>query len=330
MKQRFAPLACSALLVVIALTAAACGGETPTPTPPAAPPKPVPTLAPAASAPAVATQPAGVTAPAGQPTGGAASSAANNGPLGQALTKVKSAETYRVDMTISGRGNFTVGVATPEPGAADKDTTLIAMKGEVNGKDSHFVLQGFVTSFLGMDPSQSLEVTTSGDKAYIKGPVPMLGATEAKWYELPAQAANMAQPPLTPSSFLQSFGDTGINPADFKPAGSESLDGQACQVQAGDKNAVVNAFNKLGGATGATQEDLNSIDNAEFKFWVCEDGYLHQVRMVIEGHDKNNPNSKGAFSVLMKISDFGSNIKIEPPAGATLLTLPPPGATPTP
>lgn len=263
--------------------------------------------------------------------------AAGGGALSDALAQVKAAASYRVNLSISGQGNFVVaqGGPTPDPSQPNKPVTLVTMQGEVNGQDAHFTLQGLLTSFLGIDPAKPFEVISSGGKAYLRGPVPLLGANQDKWYVAPEQAAQVAQPPLTPGSFLDSFGQAGINPADFKPSGAEALDGKSCTIYAGDKSAVVNAFNKLGGQTGATQADLNSIDNAQFKFWVCDDGYLHQVQMLIEGHDKNKPDQTGSFEILMKITDFNSNITITPPTGAEQLQLPAPpagefGATPSP
>lgn len=314
------------LCLLIALFIVACGGGEPTAT--LVPPTPVPTVVPPTAVPA--TQAPTTQAPTVQP----ASNGTQGGALMDALNHVKAAATYRVDLTIQGQGNFTGGAGpTPEAGAEDKPTTLVVMQGEVNGKDAHFTLQGVLTSFLGIDPAKTFEVISYGGKAYVKGPVPLLGALEEKWYEAPPSASSVAQPPLTPGSFLESFGESGINPADFKLDGSESLDGKSCQVYSGDKSAVVNAFNKLGGATGTTQEDLDSIENAEFKFWVCDDGFLHQVKMLVEGHDKNKPDQKGSFQILMKIMDFNGDIKITPPADAIPLKLQgqeTPAATPTP
>lgn len=313
--SRFIPL--GLLVIILAAFAAACNAPpppTPTPVPPTAVPPTVPPTA---------------TVAAGAP-------AAQGGTLTQAITQVKDAKAYRVDMSITGKGNFAgSGGPTPEAGAEDKPITLVNMKGEVNGQDAHFVIQGMLTAFLGLDPTKPLEVISHNGTAYLKGPVPLLGAMEEKWYKAPSEVAQVAQPPLSPSSFLNSFGEAGINPADFKLTGNESLDGKNCEIYAGDKSAVVNAFSKLGGATGATQEDLDSIDNAEFKFWVCDDGYLHQVKMLIEGHDKANPDQKGSFEIQMRLSDFDGSIVITPPADAIPLQLPSaptpaPVVTPTP
>lgn len=311
-----AALACALLVIFIA----GCGGAEPTATP--IPPTTVPTALPPTVGP---TQAATRAVPAG---GG------SNPPLEAALVKTKGATAYHVDLSVTGQGNFAAtGGPTPAANEADKVITLLGMQGDVNGKDAHYAIQGQLTQLLGLAPDTSFEVISAGGDAYVQGPVPMLGATETKWYKLPANAAQVAQPPLTPGSFLDSFGDTGINPADFKSAGTETLDTQSCDVFAGDKTAVVNAFSRLSGATGATQEDLDSIDNAEFKFWVCGDGYLHQVRMLIQGHDKAKPDQKGSFQVAMKLTNFGSATAITPPPDALPLQIPQQGApeaTPTP
>jgi hypothetical protein len=240
----------TSLLLGLALWVAACAAPAPTATP--VPPTDVPTTVPPTAVP---------------PTTAASGSSTGNDTLAQAMTNAKEATVYRVNLNITGKGNFAAaGAATPEAGAADKPVTLVTMQGEVNGKRAHFVVQGLLTAFLGIDASQPFEILTYEGDGYVKGPIPLVGATEAKWYKAPPEAAQIAQPPLTPSSFLGSFGDVGISLADFKLTGSETLDNQTCQLFAGDKTAVVNAFSRLGGATGATQEDLDSIDSAEFKF----------------------------------------------------------------
>lgn len=306
-------------VLVVSFIVGCGGGPTPTATP--LPATTVPTAIPPTAVP--------------PPTTASATAVTTGGTLVEALDAVKAATAYKVDLTMTGRGSFmAAGGPTPVPGAEDTPIILVNMQGQVDGKNAHFVLQGLLTSFLGIEPDQKFEVISAGGNAYLKGPVPLLGALEEKWYLAPPEAASVAQPPLTPGSFLDSFSEAGINPADFKSAGTESLDGQSCEVFAGDRAAVVNAFGKLGGATGASQKDLESIDNAEFKFWVCPDGYLHQVKMLIEGHDPADATQKGAFEIMMKITDFGASTTIEAPADAIPLKLPgaptAPAASPTP
>ncbi len=305
----------SAPWLLLTILFAACASPTPTPLPPTATPAP-PTAVP--------------------PTAAVSSDAsAASGALAQALLKTRAAQAYRVKLEITGKGSFMAADGVTPTANGDETMALVTMQGEVNQKDAHFTVQGFLTSSLGLDPAKPFEVITYNGNGYFKGPVPVIGATEEKWYQAPPEIASIAQPPLSAEQFLGSFGEAGINPADFKLSGAETLDGKTCEVYAGDKSAVANAFSKLAGSTGATQQDLDSIEAAEFKFWVCADGFLHQVKMSIVGHDPNDPTKNGTFELLLQLADLNGNITITPPADAELFVLPTempsePAATPTP
>ncbi|MDL1895654.1 hypothetical protein FBQ82_05235 [Anaerolineae bacterium CFX7] len=302
---------CALLLVLFA----ACATPTPTPLPPTVTPVPPTAVPPTVAAPS--------------------DNSAASGALAQALLKTRDAQAYRVKLEITGKGDFAAADgATATPNDA-QPVTLVAIQGEVNQQDAHFSTQGFLNASLGRDPAKPFEVIMHNGNAYFKGPVPVIGAGEEKWYQAPPEIASIAQLPLSPEQFLKSFSESGFEPADFKLAGAETLDGQACQVYAGDKSAVANAFSKLAGATGATQQDLDAIESAEFKFWACADGYLHQVKMGIVGHDPNDPAQNGEFGLLLQLADLNGNITITPPADAELFVLPTempsePAATPTP
>jgi hypothetical protein len=307
------------LISLIALMAAGCSATAPglttstvapataTPVPPTATPVPA-TIPPASTL---------------QPSGPGLSALSN---LGAALEKAKGATAYRVDMQVTGKGNFGLGAAdTPEPNApsptpANQEITLVTLKGEVNGKESHLALQGLFAAFLGVDPSKAVEVITTADKTYIHGPVPLIGASEDKWYELPAGESSVASPPLTSNSFLESITSAGLDPADFQKTSTERLDNRSCDVYSGNKAAVEKTFKSVGQTAGTS--DWSSVDTAEFKFWICDDGFLHQVRLAASGHLKDQPDQTGSFLMQMHIYDFGTNIKIEAPANAELLNMP--------
>ncbi len=315
------------LLMLLALLASACSGGAPAalqPTEvqsiPTATPAPTNTPVPPTDTPVPPTQtPAAVatTALSGNASG-------LSGIFGSALDKAKAATVYRVDMQMSARGAFGAlsQEGTPAP-AVNQDVPLFSINGEVKDQDSHFKMQGFIAAFLGADPTKGLEVTTVGSKAYIHGPVPMLGATEDKWYEMPASQASAVKPPLTSQSFLDSLTQSGMNPNDFKKTGTETLDNQSCDVYTGDKDAVMKAFQDVGKAAGGTGDSNQVIDTADFKFWICSDGFMHQVRLSVEGHDKTKPDQKGSFLMLLHLSDLnGSDIQIQAPANAEPLKMP--------
>ena len=262
------------------------------------------------------------------PTSASAAPPTASGPLADALDKSKGSTNYRLNVTVTGEGNFG-GASIPTPTGVTSTTpiSLVNLKGETSGPNVHFTIQGIMTQALGMTADQVFEVIADNGTIYIKGPVPAFGVTDDKWYIAPPEASQLAQPPLTPMSFLNQFGQSGVNPSDFTQSGNESLDGKSCDIYGADKSAVVNAFNRLGSQTGATQEDLDSIEAAEFKFWVCDDGYIHQIRMYIQGHDKTDTTQKGSFEILMKISDYDAAIAITPPTDAIPMPTQPPPPT---
>src|SRR5581483_7867676 len=224
------------------------------------------------------------------PAPSSTSSSTATGPLAAALNKTKAATTYRVDLNIGTEGDLSaLGGPTPTPSSDNQTELLLSMQGEFNGPNAHFTAQGAAIRSLGLDPTRVLEIVNYNGDLYVKGPVPEIGATENKWYKAPPQ---VAPPQLNPSSVLDAFGDTALNPSDFPKTGTETLNDMSCDVYSGDKSAVINAFSKLGSAGGMTQADLDAIESAEFRLDLCEDGYLHQVHMRIQGHNKTNPEQK--------------------------------------
>src|SRR5581483_7632693 len=69
------------------------------------------------------------------------------------------------------------------PGATPgKPFPVFSMRGRENQGDSEWVMSGFIVSFLGANPTQGISLVTIGDNEYIHGPLPMVGATENRWY----------------------------------------------------------------------------------------------------------------------------------------------------
>ncbi len=309
------------MLATVALATTACGGSQPAPAATALPTTAATAVPPTATpAPAVSTTAAATSAPGG--------GALSSGAIGSALQKSEGATAYRVEMQMSGSGAFgTTGETpaageTPAPGVSG-NFDLLKLSGEVNGNDSHFLMGGLIAAFLGMDPTKGVEVTTVGDKSYIHGPIPLLGANQDAWYVTPAQTASAVKPPLTASSFLQSLTTSGLSPSDVQKSGTESLDNQSCDVYAADKSALQRAFEDVNKQQGGQNQSNEVIDNGDLRFWVCGDGYLHQVRMSVDGHDKTNAAQKGSFLLLMHIWDINnSSISIQAPANAQPLQVP--------
>lgn len=323
MNTKFGAIIIATLL--LAVLATACGGSTPAPTP--AQPQVQPTAA--AVQPTVAPSPTPVPPTPVPPTTAPQAAAPTTAPSGQsgdlfssALAQAQAATTYRLDMQMTAKGSFavTAGETVTEPTSVD--LPLFGLTGEAKGQDSHFKMTGFIAAFLGTEPDKGIEIISVGDKSYVHGPVQLLGANEDKWYEMPSDSASTVKPPLTSQTFLESFGGNGLNPSDLKKTGTETLDSQTCDVWTADESALEKAFKEIGQQTGG-QEDNQVVDAGQFKFWVCRDGYLHQVLLSVDGHNKDKPDEKGSFIVSMHMYDINSpSIQIEAPTGAVPLEVP--------
>jgi len=320
--------------LALVLAVVACGGSEPTAVPttaaaatlPAATNAPAPTTAPAAtSAPAATTAP---TAASTNPT--AATSSSGNSEFEKALQNAKEAKVYRVDMALKASGVL-LGGGAGAPGASPstEPETLMTMSGSVVNEDSDMkvggLLMGLMAGFLGFDPEKEVEFLKVGDNNYIKGT--LSGKTESEWYILEG-SDDATQTPVSPSRLLESLEEANLKPEDFTKSGTETLDGISCDVFTADKAAVVKAFGSIG--TSDEPLDPETVDDANLKFYICSDGYLHQMMMQLTAHEKETPANKGVFDLTMHVFDINSDIKIEEPKDAKPLEMPNFGAEETP
>jgi hypothetical protein len=254
----------------------------------------------------------------GQPSVTLAAPAADSaGVLKSALAKTAATTVYRLDMDMKMKGALLNGVGGAAAGA-NQEISLLAMTGEINGKDAHITMKGYFSTMVGVDQNKGLELMTVGGKTYIHGPVPMMGAKEDKWYVMTTSQStgSLGQP--------QNLG--ALATADmsvFQAAGSEALDGHKCDIYGtADKNAIAKAFGTFGSGGLLSQSDLKDVTSAELKFWVCDDGYLHRMHVAIEGADKSNPATKGSMQLAFHVYDFNGAISIVAPANAASLEQP--------
>jgi hypothetical protein len=238
--------------------------------------------------------------------------------LKSALAKTAPVTVYRMDMDMFAKGALASGLGGSTAAGSRQELSVLALAAEINGKDAHFTMKGLLSSFMGADADKGVEFIVVAGKTYIHGPLPMMGANEDKWY-----VTTDAQ---TTGSLAQSHDLGALAQADmsaFKAMGNEALDGRRCDIYgSNDKHAIAQAFGSFDAGGLAGTSDMESMDSAELKFWVCDDGYLHKLYMSFEGADKTNPASKGGIAMSFHIYDFNGAIKIVAPANAAPLEQP--------
>jgi hypothetical protein len=313
---RFVPL------ILLAMLLAACGGTpavpTTTPVPTVAPePTPEPTAEPTPEPTAEPTpEPTAESEPTTESDADADDAATSDSNIQAAIERSREIETYRLELTMAGQGLGEDVLPGAEPG---QQVELFSIDGAFDGSNSDLVLGGLLASFLGV--ADGLEVRTVDDVSYLRGPVPLLGASEDRWYELPADQSGVAEPPLAADDLLGSFGGESFDESGFTQSGSEEVDGLQCEVYSGDREATLAALEGLGDDTLPGGEDEN-LEVAELRFWVCEDGYVHQIQANLSGTNPEAPDQQVELDLLMRFFDINGDISIEAPDDAAPLEVP--------
>jgi hypothetical protein len=308
---------------VMALLLAACGaGPAPAPTS-----TPLPTSTPTPVPPTVTPIPTATTAPAAAPAAGAGGSVS----LLTALTNAQAAKTYKVAIDLTGKGaalSSLTGMTDTE-----KEVALLNMTGEFSGLDGHYVLKGMLSAFIGADPNVGLEGIQVGGKSYLKGPVAMLGAKEAKWYVVEGDAAQAVKPPLEASDMFRGLSESDIDLSAIQKTGSETFDGKTCDIFTADKDTTMKVFSGMNASGALGAGSLTSVQAADATFAVCDDGFLHRIQLSVTSGDPSKPEQKMVTNMLVHMYDYDVPLTITAPEGAEPLKVGVPGmetATPQP
>lgn len=246
------------------------------------------------------------------------SNADKSGAIVMALTRFNAVSAYRAEMEMVGTG--ALGLTAEEEGEeADQEVTLFNVAGDFAGADGSYVIKGFLSSLLGVNPVQGLQAMIIGGKGYVKGPIELLGAMEDKWYVLDPDQSMAIAPPLLPSEFLTALGNSSFNPADFTKSASESLDGRTCDVYQASPEEAVKALGALKEGVLPGIDDMATITKSEATFAVCDDGYLHRVRLMMEIVDNADSKLVSTFLITIRMRDFNAAVTLTAPPNAVPL-----------
>ena len=247
-----------------------------------------------------------------------------------AIAKTAVAPSYQLELTMSVNGLPPEAAMLFGNGALGQEVSLVEVAGKHRGKDTQLTVKGAFLTFFGFDPGKSLEVIEAGGKTYIHGPALMLGATENKWYVLDQSMSSQSLTKDLQASVDQSFDYKSLTSADLsfiKAMGKQALHGRQCDVYGTtDKNAIVKALESAS-TTSVPASDLDQIDRAEVKFWVCDDGYFHQAWVSIEGATADRPNDTIGFRMRLSLFDYNGSFTITAPPNPAKLDPPNFGGT---
>jgi hypothetical protein len=250
--------------------------------------------------------------------------------LTAAIAKTAVAPSYQLELTMSASGMPPEAAALFGTVAPGQDMSLVDVAAKHRGKDTQVTIKGALLSFFGFDPGKSLEVIDAVGKTYIHGPAPMLGATENKWYVLDQPSGGQSFTEGLQAGVDQGFDYQSLMKADLSfitTMGKQTLHGRQCDLYGTtDKNAIVKTLASAS-TTSVSARDLDQIDRAEVKLWVCDDGYFHQAWVSIEGAAADRPNDKIGFRMRLSLFDYNGSFMISAPPNPAKLDPPNMGGT---
>ncbi|MCU0492845.1 MAG: hypothetical protein MUD01_14735 [Chloroflexaceae bacterium] len=229
-----------------------------------------------------------------------------------AFAKGKDIKSYSAKIEMSGSGPV---MGTDVPGMSETGGTFMSIAGDFDGKNNNFTFSGAVVSMLSGDPSKGIQFATVDGKSYVRGPVPIMGAAEDKWYVLPEGAGAQSQPPIEATSMFNDLKLTDAEYAQIKVGSSEQIDGVSCTAYTGTGTTFEKMFGGLGSSFG-------KVNSAEGSFWICSDDYVRKVQIKIDGTAKDKPDQNVALNMLVELSNINGSVKVEAPTDAAELGMP--------
>lgn len=244
-----------------------------------------------------------------------------------ALNDTANAKTLRYDLLMQTSKAFFLGQYELVPGEDPNQVTLISIQGEQNHTDAHWIGRGVFVSllnlFMGFAPNNPvIEIKLVGDQRFVRGVVE--GATDARWYVFPPDTPNSRTSFPGATQFLQPFIASKLQASDFSKTGSEALDNRSCDVYTASGSAFQSMFETVLAGALLPQEKLDpkSIENPEFKIWLCDDGKFHQLRYAFAAIDKSVPPQKGNFAETIHFYDYDAALTVQAPTDAAPLPNP--------
>lgn len=235
-----------------------------------------------------------------------------------AMSKSQQVSAYRIQLDMSATG-VTSGAGV----SASQEMSLINLAAEMSGKDSHVTMKGMLAALFTGDTSGTFEIISVGDKQYLKGPMPMLGVKDNKWYYMADGKTTQSQN-VSPDQFYKSFTNGEVDLTSFTKTRTENLDGQKCDVYSADQTQLMNALLSNSAELNLSSTQLQQLQQfqgkTEMALWICADGFVHQMKMGMEGKDSSG--KTGGFNMLIHVYDFNGVIKITAPANASTMTNP--------
>jgi tetratricopeptide (TPR) repeat protein len=305
----FLRLGCLALAALLS----ACGVDTAFS--PTLPPSPPTVSATAVALPSALPSPSAIpTAAAGLPTW---------------LMQTWKLKTYRLHLRVD--------VTVKRPDGRVDEGVIIDFAGAFHQRDADYQQIDSTADQTGrMGYGGTLRVIKAAGRTYVRGPSSRLSLDSPAWYQIEPSLLSSAGRVYDVHTTLPGlFGP--LNLRNLAPAGTETLDGQRCDLMRADEDAAPHMVEALASLPSKLKTDQpvrqqlqaqrSTLTNSEATIWVCSDGYLHRVEARY-GYQTSRA-SDGEITWTLKLDLLGINDPVSIAAPSDAIT-PHAHATPVP
>jgi hypothetical protein len=216
-------------------------------------------------------------------------------------------------------------LATPPPGG---ETVLTDFNAVFNGADVGLTYRASDAAARGFDPTLGLQMIIARGVTYAPGPLPVSGATETRWYNLGRRATAGVQPPVDVITVLRALTEP-VDATKLTRVRSEQFDGRSCAVYRGSQADVVAVMARQSRAISADpgvsiqdQFAQARIDRAEYLLWLCNDGYIRQIRANVAGSAEGKRTLPFRLDVQLRLTEIGNRALRVPVPRDTLVLRP--------
>lgn len=201
-------------------------------------------------------------------------------------------------------------------------------QGAESGDNRRLTLSGIMNA---TGQAASFEFVNLDGVTYIKGLNGIPGVNPAQWYRFPQELGNVTHDAPSVKSLLAQLELRDIQNASFQTAGNETLDGQPCVIWLARDPKLAEGLLGIAGSAQANNQ-LQALDQGEFRVWTCADGYVHRLTGLVQGHDPSSPNNRATVQLAVHLYDHDADITIAAPPDAQDFQVPvtDEGETPTP
>lgn len=200
---------------------------------------------------------------------------------------------------------------------------LLNMEGRTNPDAQQFVMKGYILSMLGGDPERGIEFITVGEKVYVHGPFPYLGANQARWYVSPRPQNTGITDTANPKNILSDFATMGL--PTMRAGEAQTLDGKKCRMFRGDELEAIDYFVNLdpkGNLKSSLGRINGQLEKGFFNVTVCDDGYIHHLDMGLTFRANTKAAQTGSIDFNLRLNDMNIIVPIQEPQEAIPLPKP--------